>query len=135
MPRLAYLASIARFVVLALGLPAVPTAKTDPYVRAALQATMQQHIDRNLVQGAYLHLDTATGNVVELYPVSPHPVIMRMGSVFVLCADFRKRNGVTVNVDFYLAKDNHRYVVFHAAVDQRHMLEKWMKAGKVARLD
>ncbi len=122
-------------VAFVLGLAITASAANNATVKASLQAAMQQHIDRSLVNKAYLHLDSATGEVVQLYPVSPHPMIMQMGKYFVLCADFRDRQGTTVNVDFYMAKAGRRYVVFHTAIAQRDMLERWMKAGKVEQFD
>ena len=99
--------------------------------KAALQATMQQHIDRNLVKGAFLHLDTETGQVRRLYPLRAHPMILRMGEYFVLCSDFRDVAGKSVNVDFYVARDADSYVIFHSAVDDRGSLERWLSEGKV----
>ena len=97
--------------------------------KAALQAAMQQHIDRNLVEGAFLHLDMDTGQVRRLYPVSPHPVILRMGDYFILCSNFRDAAGESVNVDFYVARNADSYVIFHTAVDDRLMLERWLSDG------
>ena len=92
--------------------------------KAALQAAMQQHIDRNLVEGAFLHLDTETGRVRQLYPQSPHPMILRMSEYFVLCSDFKDGACRSVNVDFYIARDSQSYVIFHSAVDDRANLQR-----------
>ncbi len=102
--------------------------------KAALQAAMQQHIDRNLVEGAYLYLDTASGTVRPLYPQKAHPMILKMGDYYVLCSDFRDENNVDVNIDFYLARGDDDYVVFHALVDDRALLREWIRAGKAVRL-
>ena len=122
-------------LIVTLGHGVAESGNVNPYLKATLQVTMQQHIDRHLVNGAYLHLDETSGEVVQLYPVSPHPVIMRMGNYFVLCADFRNDQGKTVNVDFYMARSDRRYVVFHTKVDQREVLNRWLKTGQVTRLD
>ena len=103
--------------------------------KAALQAAMQQHIDRNLVRGAFLHLDTETGQVRRLYPLKPHPMILRMGEYFVLCADFKDVTGKSVNVDFYLARDADSFVIFHSAVDDRVTLERWLSEGIVEHFE
>ena len=133
MLRFSHLVTLVFALVLSAAVAA--SAANRAQVKAALQVTMQQHIDRSLVDGVYLHLDRSTGEVVKLYPTSVHPVIMRMGAYFVLCADFRNHHGAAVNIDFYMAQAERRYVVFHTAVDQRDMLERWMKAGKIERLD
>ena len=103
--------------------------------KAAMQVAMQQHIDRNLVNGAYLHLDMHTGMVHRLYPLKAHPMILRMGDYFVLCSDFKDVDGKSVNVDFYVARNNNSYTVFHSAVDDRVMLKRWIGEGTVERLN
>jgi hypothetical protein len=102
--------------------------------KAALQAAMQRHIDRSLVDGAYLHLDFDSGDVRKLHPVKAHPMILQMGEYFVLCSDFRDKTGKLVNVDFYLARHDRSYVVFHSAVDDRINLERLMKKRTITRL-
>lgn len=103
--------------------------------KAALQAAMQQHIDRILVDGAFLQLDTASGHVRALHPYKPHPVILRMGEYFVLCSDFRDDKGKTVNVDFYMARRGRSYAVFQSVMDGDVLLKRLMKAGTVKRVD
>ena len=96
---------------------------------------MQLHIDRNLVDGAVLHLNMETGDVRRLYPMKAHPLILRMGEYFVLCSDFQDAAGKQANVDFYIARDRNTYVVFHTAVDDRIFLERMTGEGKVVRFD
>ena len=120
-------------VILATGAAADQTVGTAD--KAALQAAMQRHIDRNLVNGAYLHLDFASGDVRKLHPVKAHPMILQMGEYFVLCSDFRDTTGKKVNIDFYLARRDRSYIVFRSAVDDRHKLERLMKKRKITRLE
>jgi hypothetical protein len=101
--------------------------------KAGLQAAMQRHIDRQLVDGAFLHLDLKTGVVRQLHPVSAHPIILRMGKHYVLCFNFRDEKGKEVEIDFYLARQAKSYVVFHTAVSSRHLLKRLMSAGRVVR--
>lgn len=103
--------------------------------KAKLQAALQQHIERNLVDGNYLQLDTDTGEVHSLAPYKPHPVILRMGDYFVLCSDFRNDKGQTINVDFYMARRGQSYSVFHNAADGDALLKRLMKAGRVKRVE
>ena len=109
--------------------------KLDVAVKAKLQAAMQQHIERNLIDGAYLQLDTTSGQVRVLHPYKAHPVILTMGEHFILCSDFRDDKGKTVNVDFYMARRGQSYVVFHNTVDNHELLARLMKAGQVKRAD
>ena len=102
--------------------------------KASLQAAMQRHIDSALVDGRYLHLDTDTGEVRALRPLAAHPIILRMGEYFVLCADFRAEDGREVNVDFFLARKGRSYVVFDEQVENRALVKRLMKSGKASRL-
>ncbi len=120
-------------VLLATGAAADQTVGTAD--KAALQAAMQRHIDRSLVNGAYLHLDFDTGDVQKLHPVKAHPMILQMGEYFVLCSDFRDQTGKPVNIDFYLARQDRFYVVFRSAVDDRSKLERLMEKRKITRLE
>ena len=103
--------------------------------KATLQAAMQRHVDRQSVEGAYLHLDSKSGEVMKLHPVTAHPMIMKMGENYVLCFDFRTAAGQDVPVDFYMARKKDSYVVFHAAVSDRSVLQRLMQSGKVVRAD
>jgi hypothetical protein len=125
------------FLCAALALsPAAPGAdKTGAAEKAALQAAMRQHIDRHLVDGAFLDVNLSTGAVRALRPATAHPMLLRLGEYFVLCTDFRDDNGKPVNVDFYLARRGKGYVVFRTDIDSRGPLERLMLAGKVERLE
>jgi len=103
--------------------------------KAMLQVSMQRHIDRSLVDGAYLHMKMETGEVRELHPITAHPMIMKMGKYFVLCSDFRDKSGKSVNIDFYMARRGSSFVVFQALVDDRKPLKRLMKAGKASRVN
>ena len=102
--------------------------------KARLQAAMQTHIDRASVDGRFLHIDMAAGAVRALRPQSAHPMILRMGDYFVLCAEFEAQDGASVNVDFFVARRNKRFVVFDQQVENRDFIKGMMKVGKVERL-
>ena len=103
--------------------------------KAALQAAMQQHIDRNLVDGTYLYLDEMSGKVQPLYPQKAHPVILRMGDYFILCSDFRDASNAAVNIDFYLARNGDKYVVFHKSMDNDKLVHRLISEGKAEPLN
>ena len=96
---------------------------------------MQAHIDRTTTAGVYPKLDLASGHVTKLHPVTGHPMILRMGDDYVLCADFRDAAGKPVNVDFYLAPREKGVTVFQVEVANRAPLEALMKAGSVRALN
>lgn len=98
--------------------------------KAALQAVMQHHIERQLVDGAFLQMDFVTGQVRRLHPGSAHPMILHLGEYFVLCADFKDDDGRSVNIDFYIARKGNMHVVFQTVVDNRMPLMKLINRGK-----
>lgn len=102
--------------------------------KASIQASMQRYVDANLVDGALLHLDPKDGEVKKLHPVTAHPMILKMGEHFVLCFDFRDDAGNKVPVDYYMARKQNNYVVFHSAVADRALLQRLMKSGKIERV-
>lgn len=103
--------------------------------RTRLQAAMQSHVDRQMVGGVYPYLDTKTGEVKTLHPVTGHPMILRMGDKFVLCYDFVDQQNQKAEIDYYLAAKGDSYVVFHTAINNRALLMRLMSAGKVTRAD
>lgn len=62
-------------------------------------------------------------------------MILQMGDHFVLCTDFRAKDGKAVNIDFYVARRGKGFVIFHTEVGNRMPLEKLMKDGRVTMLD
>ena len=103
--------------------------------RAALQAEIQRHIDGQLVDGAYLFLDTGNKEVRTLHPVTAHPMILQMGENYVLCFDFRDDAGKKVLVDYYVAWRNGSFVAFHTAIANRALLFRLLKAGIVTKVE
>ena len=120
------------------GLLALPTFAASPTINAAekasLQAAMFQHIDRQLVQGSFLHVDFKGGIVEKLSPAKAHPMMLKMGNHYVLCTSFRRADGKDVNVDFYAARSEGGYSIFHTVIDNRGPLMALIKAGKVKPL-
>ena len=122
----------------ALMLCAIEPATAKPLTpadRAKLQATMFKEINRRLVDGAYLHFDTAAEKVNPLYPSKTHPMVLSMGEHFVLCTDFKTKTGQSVNIDFYVARKKNSFVIFKTAVGERKVVEKLMQAGRVKMIN
>ena len=99
--------------------------------RIVLQATMQQSIARNLINGRYFYFDVRKSEVNAIYPAKTHPMILEMGDHFILCTDFRNGDGDAVNVDFYVTRKDDTFVVFDTVVENRTPIERMMKAGLV----
>ena len=117
-----------------LGFASTSMAATETVDKARLQAAMQQHIERHLVDGAILHLDPETGEVEPLYPTQAHPMILAMGDYFILCADLRDKDGNAMPLDLYMAPRGRSYAVFHSEIDNRTLLQKLMRDGAVTPL-
>ncbi len=128
----ALLLTVITLTLTQLPVRAAPLSVGD---KATLQAAMQLHIDKNLVDGAYLHLDFVNGDVQELYPTASHPLILKFGAYFVLCTDFITKDGKHYNVDFYIAPKGDGYQVFRSEVGNRAPLMRLMKLGKINRVD
>ncbi|MCP5084958.1 MAG: hypothetical protein GY948_25010 [Alphaproteobacteria bacterium] len=114
-----------------LSSPANAAQSVSTSERILLQATMQQSINQQLVDGKYFYFDAANSKVQAVYPAKTHPMILSYGGHFVLCTNFRTKEGKEVNVDFYIARKNESFVVFDTLVDDRAPLHKLMKSGLV----
>ena len=102
---------------------------TETVDKARLQAAMQRHLDRQLVDGAILHLDLQTGEVEHLYPTQAHPMIMTLGNYFVMCSDLKDESGQSYPIDLYMAQVGNRFVVFRTVIDDRTPLKALMNNG------
>ncbi|MGI9508042.1 MAG: hypothetical protein ACR2QJ_01680 [Geminicoccaceae bacterium] len=97
--------------------------------KARLQAAMQLHIERHIVDGAILHFDTDSGEVRSLYPTKAHPMVIAIGDHFVLCTDLRDVSGNEMPLDLYMARKGRSYVVFHSEINNRSPLQRLLKKG------
>ena len=112
-----------------------PTRAADPNaaMRVKLQSFLQAHVDRLLVDGAFLWLDLPTGEVRKLYPTTAYPMIMAFGPHHVLCSEFRDSAGKPVEMDFYTTARVNGHVVFRTEIANRVPLMALMDKGKVQR--
>ncbi len=103
--------------------------------RVALQSTMAQYIDQHMIGDAFMHLDPRTGDVEKLYPVTQHPMIVRLNKVVVLCADLKTADGKLVNADFYATKENGQFVIFQTEIANREPLQALLMKGAASLLE
>lgn len=106
-----------------------------PADKAALQAAMYQHVDSQLVNGAFFRLDIGSGNVEQLAVTEAHPMILRVGEHFVLCSDFRSAAGKDVPIDFYVARQGAKLWSSTPRSPTVRHLEMMVSAGKVQPID
>ncbi len=127
--RIPFTSGVIAFVLLTSAASAFESVSANDKI--LLQATMQQSINQQLVDGKFFYFDAAESKVQTVYPAKTHPMILSYGRHFVLCTNFRTKQGKDVNVDFYIARGNDGFVVFDTLVDDRAPLHKLMKAGLV----
>lgn len=121
-----------RMMIAVLGLLATASVSAHADVtldKARLQAAMQQHIQRHVIDGAILHFDAETGEVKPLYPTKAHPMVIAMGDHFVLCTDLRDKSGNEMPLDLYMARNGRNFVVFHSEINNRTPLQRLLKQG------
>ena len=126
--------TILAILAICAALAAPAAAKDTTVLKAELQAAMQRHIDRNVIDGALPYLDLESGEVTPLYPTEAHPMILTLGEGYVLCADLRTTEGVSRPVDFYMMPAGKRYKIVRTEIDNRPPLKALMQAGKAKRL-
>ena len=102
--------------------------------KVALQAIMQHHVQKNLVDGVYPNVKLKNGKVSDLAPTKSHAMVVAIGGGYVLCTDFRDSEGQSVNVDFYITSKNGRFMVFQTEIDNRAPLNKLIASGKASLL-
>ncbi len=96
-----------------------------------LQAAMQTYIDKNSVDGALRVNDTETGSTLSLYAVKAHPMVMRMGDGFELCAEFKDADGKDMQVNFMINQSGKDYVVVDVALASMEMSTPGASAASV----
>ena len=101
--------------------------------RIHLQASMQRHIERSLIDGAMLLIDVETGDLQTVFPTKAHSVILAGDGYYVMCADVRDEAGAKIPVDYYLAPTTRGFRVFRTEDDNRKPLQRLMKAGAVKK--
>jgi hypothetical protein len=110
-------------VFLAFGGGAHASEVVSVHEMTMLQATMQQYIDKKTVDGAYLYFENENAEVRELFTVTGHPAVMRFGRHFVLCFDFVDAKGGGIEVYYFVARKNGRFVVFDESIGTPELLD------------
>lgn len=125
-----FLLTALSVVAISFATPALAAKLSDGEI-VKLQAEMQMHIDAVSVEGALLGFDAATGKVLSYVPTKAHPKIMAMGEHIIMCADVVDASGKTAMVNFYMAKNGGRYVVFHTTFGDDPALMRMMQSGQI----
>lgn len=113
--------------------PQLARADANAQTKIALQASMQRHIERNLVDGAFVIVDYASGQLRNVFPTKAHSMILIGDGFYVMCADVRDETGEMVPVDYYLIETSRGYRVIRTEISNRAPLQAMMQAGTVRR--
>ena len=122
----AFLSALA--VCLCFGLPS-SAAEIGQEDKVGLQISLMDYIDRHSVDGRFMHFDTGQRSMVAYYPANLHPMIVPVGDIYFLCADFRDETGSEVEVDFVAARDGEGFRVLQTMVNQRDIVREMMQAA------
>lgn len=133
MTRVQFFCAAALTALTGLALAAPASADERSELRIALQASMQRHIDRNVIDDAYLTLDLEDGSLERYIPMKAHTAILIGDGYYVLCAEMRDETGKSIPVDYYLAKAGRGFRVFRTEIANRSPLRSLMKSGKVRK--
>ncbi len=89
------------------------SAAADPSIkgekRSAIQAAMQEHIDRNTVDGHYVLYDAVTDDLLKLKLAKLHDGIVKKSDYYVSCADFHDSKGVYFDLDFLVIEKDGKF--------------------------
>lgn len=107
-------------------------AKVTTSEKILLQATMQQSIAQQLIDGKFYFFNRKIGKIQSLFPAKPHPLILSIGDQFIVCADFRDPAGKSVNVDFFVARQGNGFVIFDTVIDDHDSITRMMETGDVS---
>lgn len=110
--------TIGLLALAALGVAA--SAADDPSIkgdkRTAIQAAMQEHIDRNSVEDRYVLYDAVTDDVLKLRLIRLHDGIVKKGDYYVSCADFTDHDGTEFDLDFLVVEADGRFRALQGVV-------------------
>lgn len=120
-------------VVAALSVPSISVADTTE-LKTTLQSSLQRSIERLTIEGGFQRINLETGETEVFYPVDTHPMILRLGSTFVMCSDLKRPDGSSVQVDYYLTKKGRGFALVQTEIDNRAPLRALIKAGKAKQL-
>jgi len=95
--------------------------------RAKLQLTLKQYIDAGTVDGIYEHFDIEKGRVEKLRLKTLHPVIFRMESKFMMCADFLDADDKSVILDYIVGASANGYRIEQEIPGRRSYLQQFFE--------
>lgn len=107
--------------------PANASQDLSEKTRMGLQIALMQYIDQRTENGQFLHLDANAHALVGYYPANLHPKIIPYKDHYVLCADFRRKDGSKVEIDFLAVNNGNGVQVIQTLVGQRAAIKEIIK--------
>ena len=102
-------------------------------IKIELQASMQRHIDRGLIDGQMLSVNFEDGSIKGYFPTKVHSDVLKGDGYFVMCSEVVDAEGQSIDVDYYLARGERGFKVFKTAINNRAPLIALINAGEVKR--
>jgi len=98
-------------------------AADDPSIKGELrngiQASMDDYVKRNTINGIYAHYDPVTGKLLNLKLDYLHSGIVKQGDFYVSCADMiDQETGKKVDMDFFVRNNFGTLVTVQAIVHE-----------------
>lgn len=113
-------------------LPSVAHAEISDQVRADLQMTLLKHIEvASSNPDRLFRVYSLQQNEIVGYRFSNlHPVIIERDDAFVLCVDFKDKNGDKVEIDFVLVASGSQFQIMQTILNNRKNVMSYFKFGK-----
>jgi len=85
-------------------------------LRSNIQYAMGQYIKQNTINGKMYIYDPVKGNLLKLAFDKLHTGIVKKGSFYVSCADFKDQQGRKIDIDFMVIPDDTSLTITQALV-------------------
>ena len=96
---------------------------------------MQEYIANTLVDGMVQYFDLSNGELKNLSPLNAHPMILKVGSTYVVCSELVDQSGKQVPLDVYIIAHGDEYSVIRSEINNRKPLSALYKNGKAEKLN
>lgn len=107
-----------------LSVPNVGAQSLDDQTRIELQIGLQAYISNKRDGKSVPFFDSETGTTWALKLKSLHPKIFKNGDYFLMCADFEKKNGDVVLIDYVVRRHHDGFRVEQELRGRRSYLTK-----------
>ena len=112
--------SVCLLTVMSLIFATSALAADDPSIKGSLrqniQASMNEYIDHQSIDGTLYVYDAVDGKLLKLKLDKLHEGIVKKGDFYVSCADFTDQQGRTIDIDFMVREKGGDLITTQALV-------------------